>query len=125
MVPTFNKNYFGCFTDQILLVLTFFYLKGGEDMICECLRKLGHKPLHLFVLVNEWVHTCATCVHRPGCCVCTGSQLFCCLNHRACWLDVLSVLVSALWNKVRNIKEITRNILVARIVIVPEGKKGW
>lgn len=57
--------------------------------------------------------------------MCTGSQLFCYLNHRACCLDVLSVLVSALWNKVQNIKEITRNILVARIVIVPEGKKGW
>lgn len=57
--------------------------------------------------------------------MCTGSQLFCSLNHRACCLDVLSVLVSALWNKVQNIKEITRNILVARVVIVPEGKKGW
>lgn len=68
---------------------------------------------------------CATCIHRLGCCVCTGSQLFCSLNHRACCLDVLSVLVSALWNKVQNIKEITRNILVARVVIVPEGKKGW
>ena len=67
----------------------------------------------------------ATCMHILRSCVCTGSQLSCCLNHRACCLDVLSVLVSALWNKVQNIKEIIHNILVARIVIAPEGKTGW
>lgn len=80
-----------------------------------------------YICLSLWVSVCAcaTCIRTLGCCLCTGSQLFCCLNHRACCLDVLSVLVSALWSKVQNIKEITRNILVARIVRVPEGKRGW
>lgn len=104
-----------------LLLPFFFFFEGRWGHELWVSQKIG--PLHLFVLVNECVHTYATCIHRLRCCVCTGSQLFCCLNHRACCLDVLSVLVSALWNKVQNIKEITRNILVARIVIVPEGEK--
>lgn len=83
--------------------------------------KLVQNPSYLFVLAS--VRTCATCVLRH--CAWTGSQLFSCLNHWACCLDVLSVLLSALWNKVQNIKEITHDILGARIVIAPKGKRGW
>lgn len=103
-----------------------FVIKGKwRHELWVSLKIVPQSLVLVLVLVSERARTCATCVRTLGCCVCAGSQLFCCLNHRACCLDVLSVLVSALWNKVQNIKEITRNILVARIVIAPEGKRGW